>query len=111
MYARGEFVERDPKEASKWIEKSASKGYPDAQFWIGLVLREWEKDDEEAIEWFLLAAKQGHMGAQFTLGGMYMNGRGVEKDIDEAFYWFNKAAKQGHEESISIVRELSKRYI
>lgn len=98
MYARGEEVPKDYKEALKWFRLSAEQGDPDAQYFVGLSYEFGEgisEDDEEAVKWYLLGAEQGHTESQSRLGGMYLKGAGVPEDRKEAVKWFLPAAGQG----------------
>ena len=62
MYASGEGVEMDHKEAAKWFEKAANEGHPHAMYKIA---ERYEKgngvarDPETAIVWYKKAAETG----------------------------------------------------
>ncbi|NLK41150.1 MAG: sel1 repeat family protein, partial [Planctomycetes bacterium] len=74
MYANGQGVPQDYKEAVKWFRKAAEQGDADAQFNLGLMYangRGVPQDDKEAVKWFRKAAEQGDADAQFNLGLMY----------------------------------------
>jgi TPR repeat protein len=98
MYAEGQGVEQDFKEAVKWYQKAADQGNADAQETLGLYYETGlpgGKDFKEAVKWYQKAADQGNDGGQFGLGRMYYHGDGVEQDFKEAVKWFQKAAEQG----------------
>ena len=98
MYANGDGLEQDFKEAFKWYQKAADQGDADAQYSLGLMYANGdglEQDYKEAVKWYQKAADQGDADAQFNLGLMYDNGQGVEQDYKEAVKWFRKAAEQG----------------
>ena len=98
MYANGQGVEQDFKEAFKWYQKAADQGDADAQYSLGLMYANGdglEQDYKEAVKWYQKAADQGDADAQYNLGLMYDNGQGVEQDYKEAVKWFRKAAEQG----------------
>ena len=62
MYAAGEGVEMDQKEAAKWFEKAAEEGHPHAMFKIAERYEKGNgvvKDPEKAIFWFRKAAETG----------------------------------------------------
>jgi len=92
-------IERDEKEAFRWLNRAAKKGNPDAQCALG----GQEDDRRKAIQWFRLAASQNYAPAQFQMGMIYSPDvpfwNGVERDTTEAARWFRLAAEQGHEES------------
>ena len=99
MYAGGEGVPEDAREAARWYRKAAEQGEAAAQFNLGLMYAEGEgvpEDAREAVRWVRKAAEQGHAGAQFNLGFMYDTGEGVPEDAREAVRWVRKAAEQGH---------------
>ena len=51
MYAQGQGVSQDFKEAARWIWKAADQGYSNAQFNLGVIYRDGEgvtQDFEEA---------------------------------------------------------------
>jgi TPR repeat protein len=98
MYANGQGIEKDAKEAIKWYRLAAEQGYSLAQFNLAIMYAKGqgiEKDYNEAVIWYRLAAKQGYNPAQHNLAIMYENGQGVEKDIKEAIKWYQLAAEQG----------------
>ena len=84
MYANGEGVSRDDKQAAFWFRKAAEQGYAEAQLILGLMYNEGqgglEKDYSQAVAWFRKAAEQALAMAQYNLGVMYANGAGVTHD-------------------------------
>jgi TPR repeat protein len=99
MYANGQGVPKDDKEAMKWYRLAADQGYASAQNNLGLMYANGQgvpKDDKEAVKWYRLAADQGNANAQFNLGGRYANGQGVPQDYKEAVKWYRLAADQGN---------------
>ena len=71
MYANGEGVAKDDREAVKWYRKAAVLGNANAQFCLGnryKTGRGVTQDDSEAKKWFRKAADQGHSDAQSQLG-------------------------------------------
>jgi TPR repeat protein len=63
MYAAGEGVEMDLKEAAKWFEKAAEEGHPHAMFKIaeryetGIGVK---RDPDKAMMWYRKAAETGY---------------------------------------------------
>jgi TPR repeat protein len=98
--------------AAIWFDKSASQGYVDAQYAIGLLHlqgRGVAKDFSIARSWFLKAANQGSPGAQYKLGEIYEQGKGVEIDLVEAHKWFNLSAAAGNTAADQGLKKLSTR--
>ena len=99
MYAKGEGVPEDAREAVRWYRKAAEQGNAIAQFWLGVMYAGGKgipEDAREAVRWYRKAAEQGNAYAQLNLGVMYADGEGVPEDAREAVRWYRKAAEQGH---------------
>ena len=95
MYAHGNGVEANKKEAQTWLERAAEHGNTDAQYELGNALREGSgvvQDYERAVKWLQFAAASGSADAQYALGQMYRAGMGVSPDNAMAYMWFNLAA-------------------
>ncbi len=95
LYATGNGVEGNKRNAQRWLERAAEHGSTDAQYELGNALREGSgvvQDYEHAARWLELAAVNGHPDAQYALGQMYHAGVGVPADNAKAYMWFNLAA-------------------
>ena len=71
MYANGQGVERDEKEAVKWYSKAAEQDHTPAQFFLGFMYvkgRGVEKDDREASRWYRKAAELWRFSQNTTTG-------------------------------------------
>lgn len=101
LYYRGQDdVETNKVEALNWFEKSAIKGYPEAQFVTFIMYLNGEgapKDMDKAFEWCKKSASNGHPKGQHNLANFYNKGIVVEKSEEKAFYWCKKSAEQGYE--------------
>jgi TPR repeat protein len=99
MYADGQGVSRDKKEAVRWMERAAEKGYPAANFTMGLWRINGEQglktNRQQAITDFKRAADGEDSVAMFFLGTLYARGIGVNVDMDEALRWFKTAKANG----------------
>src|SRR5262249_2351011 len=83
MYATGQGVPLDFKEAVKWFRKAADQGYANAQYNLGVAYFEGSgvpQDFKEAVKWFRKAADQGNDEAQFNLAVMYDTGQDLPQD-------------------------------
>ena len=92
------FLESDPAKAMEYIRDAAERGYPPAQYQLGVcysVGNGVKQDKTEAVKWYRKAAKKGFAWAQNNLGVCYSKGSGVKQDNTEAVKWFRKAAEQG----------------
>ena len=102
MYAEGDGVPQDEREAVRWYRRAADQGHAGAQEHIGFrYANGWgvPQDFREGATWLRRAADQGHTGAQFNLSTMYSNGRGVPQDYIAAHMWANLAGARGDEEA------------
>ena len=98
MYAHGDGVTEDKKEARSWLQRSAEHGNSEAQLALGNALREGlggVQDYGRAAIWLQQGAENGNGDAQYALALMYRWGTGVAPDLVKAYTWFNVAAAQG----------------
>ena len=98
LYADGDGVNQDFKEAEKWYREAAEQGNTDAQNYLGVLYDNGNgvnQDYKEAEKWYRKAAEQGNAYAQNNLGLLYEDGNGVNQDYEEAKKWYRKAAEQG----------------
>ena len=101
MYARGNGVPQDDKEAVRLYRLAAEQGVAQAQLKLGLIYGNGYRvpqDNKEAVKWYRLAAEQGVARAQHNLGSMYGKGTGVVQDFIYAHMWWNIAASNGIDE-------------
>lgn len=88
------------RESLEWYQESAEKGYPEAQYNLGVLYangRGVKLSHTEAVKWYRLAADQGLANAQFNLGVSYANGIGIPKNHVNAYMWWSLAKAQGHD--------------
>lgn len=91
-----------PDRAVRLFASAAARGTVEAQYYLGLMLREGtgvEADPEAAFNWFLAAAEQQYAPAQYELSRAYSRGQGVEGSAAEALNWLTRAAENGHVEA------------
>ena len=98
MYAEGQGIEKNFKEAVQWYTKAAEQGHAGAQLTLGMMYAEGqivEKDDRQAIKWYTKAAEQGNAGVQLMLASMVEQGIGTKKDLVETAKWIILAGMSG----------------
>lgn len=98
IYANGQSITKDDKQAVDWFGKAANQGHREAQTKLGFMYATGKgvmQNYNSAVYWCYKAAEQGDVIAQYNLGQMYAKGQGVAKDNSLAFSWFSKAAAQG----------------
>ena len=97
MYAKGQGVTQDYKEAMEWYRRSADQGFAIAQSNLGVMYANGQgvtQDYKAAVKWLRLAAEQSNANAQSNLGAMYAKGQGVTQDFLRAYMWLNLAASK-----------------
>lgn len=115
IYDKGvQGIMQDSKEAVKWYQQAADKGYALAQYNLGAMYyhgKGVEQSYTEAVKWWRLASVQGNIQARGDLGGMYALGLGVEKDIQKAIILSQSACDGGYQLACNNLRQLSHQYI
>ncbi|MSO68663.1 MAG: sel1 repeat family protein [Alphaproteobacteria bacterium] len=99
LYANGEGVALDDREAFAWYLRSAEGGNAQAQANVGAfyaMAKGVEKNEAEAVRWFEKAAAQDDANAQFNLAVLYTKGQGVAADKAKAAALYRRAAERGH---------------
>jgi len=76
----------------KWIQESAQRGDPDAQFLAALRA---ERNSPEELDWLRKAAAQGNVAAQVTLARRLDHLRSTRAELEQARDWAMKAAVAG----------------
>lgn len=103
LYANGEGVIVNDREAARWFAKAAHNGNAEAQYWYAVALLEGRgvvQDYQGALKWIEPPARRGNPDAQFRLGQMYRFGTGTPADKVKAYTWFNLAAAQGVDDAL-----------
>ena len=93
MCLAGEGGQRDSKQYLHWMRLSAEKGYPPANYLMGMAYISC--NPSEAARYFETAAKEEHGAAMHMLGLMCASGTGVAQSDREALRWFRLARAQG----------------
>ena len=110
MYANGEGVIQDYKEAVRWFKKAAKQGHAAAQtnlarmYYKGQSVRQ---DYSEAVKWYRKSAEQGYTGAQYHLGEMYETGKGVPINLVMAHMFYNLAVANGYKEGLEEISKVA----
>lgn len=96
MYAKGQGVPQDDKQAASWYLKAALQDETRAQFAIAEMYREGvgvPKNEKQATTWYLEAADHGFPKAQYTVGLMYAKGQGMPQDLIQGYKWLSLAGE------------------
>jgi len=100
LFAAGKGVRASDEQYIHWTKKSATNGFADAQFELGVLFSNGsmglELDYHRSFFWLEKAAQQGHATAQNNLAIAYKNGNGVAQDTDASVFWYKKSAAQGY---------------
>ncbi|MBL8258620.1 MAG: sel1 repeat family protein [Candidatus Competibacteraceae bacterium] len=94
------------------IRPMAEKGYPFAQFNLGVLYDEGKgmpEDNAKAMEWYRKAADQGFSQAQVNLGIMHQHGEGTPASPVAAYFWFALAEKQGDGQAGQAKQDIAKK--
>lgn len=112
MYLHGIGVKKNQKKEIYWLNRSASKGYPQSQELLGhyyyfgidgVLIKDYKKSFK-----FLTAAAEHLHYAKYLLAIQYANGQGIAKSIDKAMELFTAAAKEG---SVPSIKNLGKAHL
>src|SRR5271157_4481587 len=105
MYAGGNGVPKDTREAQRWYKRgvdmesaAAHAGWLTAHVYLAnayLQSKGVPLDYGEAMYWMRKAAELGYRQAQVDLGSMYRDGQGTSQNYGEAMHWYRSAADQG----------------
>jgi hypothetical protein len=109
IYANGQGVIKDDKQAVDWFAKASGQGHKEAQTKLGFMYATGKgvaQNYNLAVYWCYKAAEQGDAIAQYNLGLMYAKGQGVVKDNSLAFSWYSKAAEQGDGHALYNLAEM-----
>ena len=111
MYANGEGVAQDAKQAVAWYRKAAEQGHAGAQSNLGAMYANGEgvaQDLKQAVAWYRKAAEQGMVDAQYSLGLEYAKGEGIAQDYKQAYIWASVAAANGDSDAKKLRDIVSK---
>ena len=118
LYLEGDASIRDPALAGRWLETAASQRLPEAQYRLGVLLRERAGDDRSTMVaarfWLESAASQGYLPAYLPVGELYLaaprdpdSGRLPADDLAKAYLWLSAASRALREpESLSRANTL-----
>jgi uncharacterized protein len=94
--------QRSTPEAFNWFRRSAERGNPVGQFYLGRMLQTGQgtvRNLEESAKWLDTAAQSGFAPAIHHMGIVYELGLGRESDTLKALNYFKTAAKAGVREA------------
>ncbi|MGQ0456104.1 MAG: tetratricopeptide repeat protein [Hyphomicrobium sp.] len=86
------------KDAAKWYQRAADKGFAQAQYRLGTLYERGlglKVDPARAMEWYEKAATAGNIKAMHNLAVMSANQNGASPDYASASRWFTEAAERG----------------
>jgi TPR repeat protein len=126
MYRDGKVVSQDHAKARVWLQTAATpkwtrawhkSGLPDAQYALGIMLRDGiggKADAKAAASWFERAAVQGDGQAQLALAAMQLQGTDIKQNIERAFVWASIAAKwltEAAQKEAEQIREMAQKQL
>jgi localization factor PodJL len=101
-FAEGKGVPQNFKEAAKWYQNSADKGFAQAEYRLGTLYERGlgvKTDRSRAAAWYQRAAEQGNVKAMHNLAVLSADQTDDSPDYVTAAHWFEEAAKHGLPES------------
>jgi uncharacterized protein len=111
MYANGQGVAENYREALKWLQKAAEHGEAKAQFSVGVIYFKglgMPPNHAEALKWYRRAADQGNATALYNLGAMYAKGADLPQDSVTAYMLYSLAAMRGIKAAAAAKAQLAK---
>ena len=111
LYAYGDGVTKDEREALRWYHRAADLGSKNAYLVLGVAHESGAgtpRNHGKAFEWYLRGAEAGDAGAQTFVAEMYEDGRGVPRDLMKAYVWHSLASANGSEFSRSALNRLER---
>ena len=100
-------IEKDPKQAEKWVSVAADAGDAEALYYLARIYdesREGKHPNKEVVAVLEKSAGQGYVPAQVMLGKIYQFGRrGIPKDLKKARMWYEMAAAKGANEAMAQI--------
>lgn len=103
------FRSKDYTKAHELLLPLATAGDKEAQFTMGLMLRNGygrSKDTAEAMRWFRLSAVQGYSPAEYNLGAMLAAGTEVPKDYAQAIQWLSRSSSHGNPGATALLTQV-----
>lgn len=105
MYREGYGIEKNSKEAQRWLTLGAENGNAWAQHQLGWMYARAEITDDRdfasAVRYWKAAAEGGRSRAQLDLAVMYWRGEGTPKDLVMAYTWLKLAARDDEVANLS----------
>ncbi len=98
MYANGQGVQQDLKQAFNWFLRAASLDEPRAQYAVAEAYdlgRGVAQNGKRAASWYLTAAEHGNARAAYAIGLRYAKGIDMPMDLVQAYKWFTQAGDIG----------------
>ena len=110
FYLSGRLGERDATAASGWFSRSASGGYPQGAYNLGILYEQGigvPQNFDNAGQLYTQAANAGHAEATTGLGRLHATGLGTKQDLPRAWAFFSLAVKRGDEAAKAPLGELT----
>lgn len=98
LYANGEGIPRDMREAAFWYGMAADRGHLKSQNNLANMYMDGFgvlQNFNEAARWFQRAADQGNYLSMASLAELYQHGYGVDQDYEKAIRLYESSAKAG----------------
>ncbi len=104
MYMSGVCVEKNTKQAKRWLQIAAQQGHADAQLALARLYE--PQEPQAAAAWYAQAAQQGHPEAQYAMGRLQRDGAYEEHSALHSLGWYLKGAEQAHPAALWSMAQL-----
>lgn len=106
----GDLLKQSPKQAEKWMQKSAEHGYIDAAYLLanaygGLPGYGLSESQKKGQKYALIAARAGNADAMALYATFLLTARNNRKTQDQVFYWLNKSADAGNQQAVTVLNQ------
>ena len=105
MLQSGHGVDKDEKEAIKYLHRSAELEHAEANYTLGALLSR-SGEMKMSHNFMVRGARFGSVNAQYNVAVNFFNGESVERDVSQAFFWALLASKRGDRDAPSLVQKI-----
>lgn len=109
LYWDGGLLLTDAVQAAHWLEMSAKRNLPAAQYALGKLNLSDDPEVHDAadgVQWLERVAQNGNSDAAYRLGKKYLTGKSVQKDAARAAVYLHDAADTNHPWAIYLLGNL-----
>lgn len=98
LYANGQGLKQDYRNAVRWYTQAAERGHIEAQISLGMMFSEGQgvdRDIRQAIRWYEMAAARGNCDVLMILAEVFAGSGGQSGNLEESYKWMLLAEANG----------------